>query len=148
MSSEDDVYSQNDIINTFIFPLDSRANSVAAIKAMNPKPIKLSRLRQTYTRNEKDAALKLIDSDMYKVDIDKHFLIDHASPDIIMSCQTSHIDALVMVPKYIGLDALLPLHNPDQGFQLELRFGQQIKQLKFKHAQLGFDPTGATMFLG
>jgi hypothetical protein len=146
-TAENDVYKQNDIYHSFGYNGSTRAGAIRELKAMKPEIIKLSRLQRIYENRLRGSALETLSS-LNRVKIDDHFLFSETSPNLVMSCRTSHVDALVMVPKDIGLDAILPCHDPGPGFTLDLRLNERRKRFKFKYSCLGFDPTGVTMFLG
>lgn len=84
--------------------------------------------------------------------------LDIEDPDIIMPANSpnvrwldggSFIDLLVLVPRGLGLYAVLPkLLESRATYELALNFTNRLKSWRMSKAMLGCDPTGSTLWIG
>lgn len=113
------------------------------------KRVSLGQLKAIYDSGCADAAVDLL---QYRVEVtgdDPEFFIPASSPDIAWLDKGSSVGLTVIVPRNIGLDALLPRRPPTSpGFLLSLSLSERDRLLRVENAMLGFDPTHATLWIG
>ena len=93
--------------------LFDREFALATMDQILPTPISLSSLKNMYeephrTRLPRARATRLL-STPQRVFVDPHFTVPTMSPELQFSSTRAHVDALLMIPNTIGLDALLPI---------------------------------------
>ena len=126
--------------------------AIATMNQVMPTPVTLSQLKNLYERPHAGRipiarAVRTL-STPQRVNIDNNFMVPATSPDLGYSSTLSHVDALIMVPNTIGLDALLPVFPPDQGYALQLQLGQRTKPFRGKSPRLGFNPKQSLLYVG
>ena len=113
---------------------------------MQPRELKLSRLKEFYTKKDKNVVSLL--AARRKVVIDEEFLLKMGVGQILMETDSSMIDYHLTVGNRLGFSPLLPNVQSDPQFSFELNLKGQIREFKGKNAMLGFDPAGRMLYVG
>jgi hypothetical protein len=112
----------------------------------DPRVLKLSRLRDFYTKNDKAVVSFL--STRRKIVVDDQYTLKMGAGQIRMNTKSSFIDYHLTVGNCLGLSPLLPNLLSDPQFCLELDLKKQYREFKGKNAMLGFDPAGRMLYIG
>lgn len=130
-----------------------REMAIATMKGIVPNPLDLSHYRRLYNnrsvseRYNISIALRTMGTPQ-RVRINRGYVIPSNSSNLAYSAVASHIDALMVVPKDIGLDAVLPITRPCQGYIFKLNFSQRTRIFKGRSPKFGFDPTESLLWIG
>ena len=113
---------------------------------MRPRDLNLSRLKEFYTKKDKNVVSLL--ANRHNVIIDDDFKLKSGVGQIRMDTMSSMIDYHLTVGNCLGLSPLLPNVQSDPQFSFELDLKGQIREFKAKNAMLGFDPAGCMLYIG
>jgi hypothetical protein len=122
------------------------AASEDGFEGMEPHPVKLSKLKAYYEREEK-RVLSLL-SKRRTVKIDDEYRLRMGVGSVRMNTRESMIDYHLTVANCVGLSPLLPNARSGHMFGFEMELLKPEKDLKVKHAMLGFDPAGCVLYIG
>lgn len=122
------------------------------MRTMNPTRVTLSTLQQTYetgtpARIPRSSAIRLLEKPQ-QVTIDQRYTRRYNDPSLAFSSIKSHVDALMIVPSDIGLDAVLPVERPSQSFNLQLCLHNPSRPFTAKNGYFGFETTRSLMWIG
>lgn len=110
--------------------------------------ITLEYLKGLYESKNAVAALKLLSRRM-RIDYNRpNVVTDADSPDISWTIERHFIDMLVCVGNGIGLGVVLPNQTVYSFYSIKFDFSQDRKEFKAKNVKLGFDPSGAMLWVG
>ena len=113
---------------------------------MRPRDLNLSRLKEFYTKKDKNVVSLLANRHNFIIDDD--FKLKSGVGQIRMDTMSSMIDYHLTVGNCLGLSPLLPNVQSDPQFSFELDLKGQIREFKAKNAMLGFDPAGRMLYIG
>jgi len=145
VDKEDGRTPQSDVMKEIIGNSEDLPNALQFYN-MNTKHLKLSRLRDFYTKNDK-AVVSLL-STRRNIVIDDKYTLKMGVGEIRMNTKSSYIDYHLTVGNCIGLSPLLPNTISDPFFGLELDLKKPFREFKGKNAMLGFDPAGRMLYIG
>lgn len=143
---EDDTPTPQSDIMKEIIGTTLYLRSAEAFYNMQPRELKLSRLKEFYTKKDKNVVSLL--AARRKVVIDEEFLLKMGVGQILMETDSSMIDYHLTVGNRLGFSPLLPNVQSDPQFSFELNLKGQIREFKGKNAMLGFDPAGRMLYVG
>jgi hypothetical protein len=111
--------------------------------------IRLDQLKTLYSNNSQTTTHILNRKNRVKIDDMFKVAPTHAA----YAVEGHFLDFLLLVPKRLGFDVLLPPSDTWQPsswvFNLDLsRLAHSKRQLRIKHGALGFDPSNSVLFLG
>jgi hypothetical protein len=148
LASEDPV-RQGEVLESLI---ESRlAFPDAGIQGFRRKKVgevKLSALRRNYEEQQEDAAMsRLVAGRRYRIVVDKEFVHETDSVNVIWHLSGVFLDMICVVPSRMGLDAILAKHNNSRTtFSMSLT--QSHRQFRMKKAQIPFRTNGRMLFGG
>jgi hypothetical protein len=122
------------------------ANLSADYEKTPQREIYLSTLRETFERHEEAKAISRLQQRCRMV-IDKEYTIDVNNPNFCFSSQNSYLDFFLIIGKARGVDMFIP-QAPPHTFTVTLNLRLPIKEFRAKYGTLGFNPTGAMLFVG
>jgi hypothetical protein len=143
---EDDTPTLQSEVMKEIVGAEMELPSRDAFYMMAPRDLKLSRLKEFYTKKDKNV-LSLL-STRHNVVIDDDYTLKMGVGQILMETTSSMIDYHLTVGNCLGLSPLLPNTEVDPMFCFELDLKSPIREFKRKHAMLGFDPAGMMLYIG
>jgi hypothetical protein len=147
VSDDNDAYSQDEILAHLYHGFTSRKDALEFLKDQIQRPVALSSYEKMYKSKMNEEAMRSLHKYQY-LEIDQDMMYDPHDPDLLYRSPCSYIDALIMSPNYMGLDAVLPRAIPDAGYRFNMTFSQQHRQFKSKYARLGFDPVNSMLYMG
>ena len=109
--------------------------------------VRLSRLRRLYNSKDSDKAIALL-SRRTRLQVDQEYTIPSLDPSLTWSAKNHFLDFKFTVSRDIGLAAFIPNTAEDHNFSLPLDLTRSYRLLTAKYGKLGFDPSGACLFLG
>jgi hypothetical protein len=143
---KDDVPTpQSDVMKEIIGNSIQTENDVAFYN-MTPRDLPLSRLKDFYSKKDKNV-LNLLAS-RRKLVVDDDLTLKMGVGQIRMDTKSSMIDYHLTVGNCLGLSPLLPNILSDPQFCFEMDLKKPFREFKGKNAMLGFDPTGRMLYIG
>jgi hypothetical protein len=125
-----------------------RSASEAEFYKLPTYEVPLSTFQSIYENKDEDRAMSLLNK-KYSIKLDATHKL--SAPALATFTTPEHnLDFLLLVPRGLGLDVLLPPiaehHPPSWSFELEL--SRPTKQLSVKHGMLGFRPEDSALYCG
>lgn len=83
-----------------------------------------------------------------RIELDEDRVIQGDSPDLGWKTHEGTLDYLCTVPSQPGLQNILETSRYSIDFEFQLDVSRSRKEFRSKHSRLGFDPAGATLYIG
>lgn len=147
MFDTDSPHSQDRVLDSIHRLAHIRNDAEEYFNRTQPTVVRLSDYRTMYDGSKVRSALSSL-SQYRHVKLDRNHSVSSDSDSLIWGTDLSYVDQLVLVPRDIGFDVLIPRQDPGPNYTFFLDFAHRGRQFKTKHAQLGFDPTHAMMHIG
>jgi hypothetical protein len=113
--------------------------------AKKNKDLPLSYLRNLYEQDHAVRAAQLL-LHKHTIVIDDDFKVPLREANLSLPSQ--FLDFTLAVPQSSGLDMLLPNSTSSLNYNFPLNLRNPLKEFSNKHGLLGFDPTGAMLYIG
>jgi hypothetical protein len=103
-------------------------------------------MQSAYARQDANKVLSRLHQ-RCRLIIDNHFIIDADDQNFCFSANKSFVDFFMLIGRASGLDVFIP-SQPHPTFTVTLDFHLPVKEFKAKYGVLGFDPSGAILYIG
>jgi hypothetical protein len=107
--------------------------------------VSLTSLKSAYEQCDKARARSYIHK-LCKLKIDDDQKVDPDSPDYCFSADKSYLDFFMIIGNRPGIDMFLPKVTPAL-FSIKLNLKQPIKEFRAKYGMLGFNSSGAMLYI-
>ncbi|KAI0056697.1 hypothetical protein BV25DRAFT_1842115 [Artomyces pyxidatus] len=109
----------------------------------------LAKMRALYTNKQAQNAINILGDRVRLLSDDPEFVCPRDSPDVSWSPKGNYLDLAVIVPRGLGLSAILPRAEDNyMRFDFDLCMLGRGHHWRMKKAMLGFDPQGSMLWIG
>jgi hypothetical protein len=143
----DDAPSQEDVIQGILRAgvIDPNADAHFYDEAVNE--VTLSRLEAIYKNGRKEQSMRML-LNRNKICITDGDTISHNNPFLFWGIHKHYLDFLLVVPKNMGLDAVIPNRIADHNFGFQMTLKHPNRAWLAKNGKLGFAPKGRMLYVG
>ncbi len=140
---------QEDILDRLFSADAAKVKARQDFFSQSPSKIKLSKLRELYDSDAITRPFSLLRK-RHEIIVDPDYVLDPLDPELTWLPFSAYLDFLLVVPRDIGLTAIIP--NGDHGVAFGYAFNHDVRRptrrWRSKHARLGFNPSARMLWIG